>query len=75
MCSPCHGYTGKGDGCVSALLNPRPADHTSPAVQNESDGALFWKITNGRGKMQSYKAILTDRQRWGLVNFIRTLKN
>ncbi|HVV73914.1 MAG TPA: c-type cytochrome, partial [Verrucomicrobiae bacterium] len=35
-CSPCHGDKGKGDGPAAQGLNPRPADHTSVAVQNES---------------------------------------
>ncbi|HZY38300.1 MAG TPA: c-type cytochrome, partial [Mucilaginibacter sp.] len=42
-CAPCHGDKGKGDGPAAAALNPKPADHTSPALRNESDGSLFWK--------------------------------
>lgn len=74
MCAPCHGDKGRGDGPAAAALNPRPADHSSKAIQAESDGSLFWKMTTGRGPMQSFKAKLTDEQRWGLVNYIRTLK-
>lgn len=73
LCNVCHGDKGKGDGIGSAGLNPKPANHTSAAVQSESDGSLFWKITNGRGAMVSYKQALTDDQRWQLVNFIRVL--
>lgn len=73
-CAPCHGEKGKGDGPAAVALNPKPADHTSAAIQAESDGSLFWKITTGRGAMQAYKTQLTDKQRWALVNFIRTLK-
>lgn len=75
LCAQCHGYKGRGDGPVAALLNPRPADHTSPSVQSETDGAIFWKIKTGRGQMQPYADKLTDQQRWSLVNYIRTLKN
>jgi len=74
MCSPCHGPKGKGDGPAAAALNPKPADHTSKAIQAETDGSLYWKLTNGRGAMQAYKGQLTDVQRWSLVNYIRTLK-
>ena len=73
-CAPCHGNKGMGDGPAAAALNPRPADHTSNAIQSETDGSLFWKMTNGRGAMQSYKTTFTDAQRWSLVNYIRTLK-
>ncbi|HVW13659.1 MAG TPA: cytochrome c [Mucilaginibacter sp.] len=72
-CAPCHGNKGRGDGPAAAALNPKPADHSSVAVQNESDGALFWKLSEGRNPMPSYKKILTDKQRWELINYIRTL--
>jgi len=72
-CSPCHGTTGKGDGPAAAALNPKPANHTSAAVQSETDGSLFWKLSEGRNPMPSYKKILTDQQRWELINYIRTL--
>ena len=74
MCAPCHGYKGLGDGPVASTLSTRPADHSSNEIQSETDGSLFWKITNGRGPMQSYKTQLTDNQRWSIVNYIRTLK-
>ena len=72
-CSPCHGDKGKGNGPAAQALIPKPADHSSAAVQAETDGSLFWKLTEGRSPMPSYKTILTDKQRWELVNYIRTL--
>ena len=39
----------------------------------DPDGAIFWKITNGRPPMASYKLALKDSQRWQLVNYIREL--
>ena len=72
-CGPCHGDKGRGDGPAAQGLNPKPADHTSAAVQSESDGAIFWKMSEGRTPMPGYKKIFTDEQRWGLVNYIRTL--
>ncbi|MBS1532696.1 MAG: cytochrome c [Bacteroidetes bacterium] len=72
-CAPCHGTKGRGDGPAAAALTPKPADHSSVAVQDETDGSLFWKLSEGRNPMPSYKKILTDKQRWELVNYIRTL--
>ena len=72
-CAPCHGDKGRGDGPAAAGLNPKPADHSSASVQSESDGALFWKLSEGRAPMPGYKKIFTDQQRWELINFIRTL--
>ncbi len=71
-CAPCHGEKGKGDGPAAVALNPKPADHTSVAVQRQTDGALFWMISTGRNSMPAYKAVLTETQRWQLIDYIRT---
>ncbi len=74
-CSVCHGSGGKGDGTVSSFLQNKPADLTSPAVQFLSDGAVFMTITNGLpGYMPALNENLTVRERWDVVNFVRTLK-
>ena len=72
-CKVCHGSTGKGDGPAGLALKPRPSDHTSDRIQNQSDGAIFWKITQGRTPMASYRKVLTEEQRWKMVNYIREL--
>ncbi len=72
-CGVCHGEKGKGDGVAAVACKPKPADHTSQKIHDESDGSLFWKMTTGKGPMPTYKKILTEQQRWELVNYIRTL--
>jgi len=72
-CVPCHGTSGKGDGPAAAALPTKPADWTSDKVQKESDGEIFWKISNGRGPMPPWKH-LPEKQRWEIVNYIHTLK-
>ena len=64
QCAQCHGSKGKGIGDAPDL--------TRFEVQVESDGALFWKITNGnldRG-MPSFAA-LPRLERWQLVLHLR----
>jgi len=73
-CTPCHGKKGKGNGASAFTLNTKPADHTSEGVQQDSDGALFWKLSEGNHPMPTHKIVLTDTQRWELVAYIRTLK-
>ncbi len=75
-CVVCHGTTGKGDGPAGKTLNPPPADltyHTIPGVH--TDGQLFYWISQGlpRTSMPQFAQVLTEDQRWDLVNFIRTL--
>jgi len=73
-CVSCHGPGGKGDGPASAALPPpKPANWTSEAVQKQTDGEIFWKMSNGRGAMPPWKH-LPENERWEIVNYIRTLK-
>ncbi len=74
MCTICHGNSGKGDGMAGAALNPKPTNFTLDETQKQTDGALFWKITEGRTPMAAYKDVLTETKRWQLVNYIRTMK-
>lgn len=74
LCIICHGTKGKGDGIAGMALNPKPANFNSGEVFNQSDGAIFWKITEGNAPMAAYKDLLSKEERWQLVNYLRTLK-
>ncbi len=73
-CNICHGDKGKGDGVAGLALNPKPANFTTSAFQAQPDGVIFWKITHGNPPMASYESVLSEKQRWALVAFLRTLK-
>jgi len=75
MCAICHGDTGKGDGVAGMTLTPRPASFHSERIKKETDGAIFWKMTNGNPPMAAYKDLLHEEQRWQLVNYIRTFSS
>lgn len=72
-CASCHGAGGKGDGQAAKALDRPASDFTSAAFVAESDGALFWKITEGRAPMPSYDKTLSETDRWSVVTYIRTL--
>jgi mono/diheme cytochrome c family protein len=71
-CAVCHGPAGKGDGPGAAALNPKPRNLADKAIQNQTDGELFWKVTRGRGAMPPWQH-LPERERWSLVHYIRSL--
>lgn len=74
-CLMCHGPDGEGNGQIAALLANKPANLTLDVTQNKSDGALFLTLTNGvPGRMPPMVENLTQRDRWDMVNYIRTLE-
>ena len=72
-CAECHGKTGKGDGPDAADLGIHPAKLSDAAVQGQTDGALFWKVTVGKKPMPSYRTRLSPADRWNVINYLRTL--
>lgn len=88
-CQMCHGEGGQGNGTVAAfLVKKKPADLTSEAVQAKSDGSWFLTISYGiwnpnntlfpevqfSGQMPPLNENLSIRERWDVVNYLRTLK-
>ncbi|MCJ8163382.1 c-type cytochrome [Pontibacter sp. E15-1] len=73
-CTVCHGEQGKGDGIAAVSLNPHPKNLVAKKFTSQTDGAIFWKISEGRSPMPGYRNTFTEAQRWQLVNYIRTLK-
>jgi len=87
-CSQCHGIDGAGSGTVAAfLVKKKPADLTGEAAQSLSDGQIFMTITDGvfnaenslfpdvefSGQCPPLNENLTVRERWDVVNYVRTL--
>lgn len=72
-CEECHGEKGDGNGDEAMMYDPKPGDFTDAHMMKEmTDGELFWKITQGRKPMPSFKNRLSEEQRWQVVNYIRT---
>ncbi len=72
-CAVCHGAKGRGDGPSALSLGIRPADLASPDIRAQSDGRLFWKIAIGRGPMPSWDVVLSEEDRWYVINYLRAL--
>jgi mono/diheme cytochrome c family protein len=68
-CASCHGD-------AEHRATSKAPDLASEAVQAQSDGAIFWKITNGNTKkaMPSWGSI-PEPQRWQLVLYVRSLRD
>jgi mono/diheme cytochrome c family protein len=74
-CASCHGKTGLGDGTKAAQLKTEPGNFTKADFQKQTDGAMFYKTSEGRDDMPSFKKKLPDEEeRWSVINYIRSLK-
>ncbi len=75
-CGACHGQNADGKSEVSTRFANAgvvpPVDFRSDRARNRSDGQLYWLVTNGIGNMPPFGEILTDDQRWMIVQHIRT---
>ncbi len=60
--------------CHAAGANQKGPKLDSSSVQSQTDGELFWKISNGNARtgMPSFSS-LPEAQRWQLVLYLREL--
>ena len=74
-CVSCHGKTCAGDETKAAQLETTMEDISASAVQGQTDGALYYKISEGRDEMPSFKKKIPDAEDlWAVVNYMRSLK-
>jgi mono/diheme cytochrome c family protein len=73
-CERCHGKTGKGDGADATKFSTSPRDLTDTRrMSAQSDGELFYRISEGRKPMPEFKTKLMEEQRWQLVLLMRSM--
>ncbi len=72
-CEVCHGSNGHGDGPLASFFDRTPQNLTGPQITAEFDGSVYLTIVQGFGQMPSLSENLTVRERWDIVNFVRTL--
>jgi mono/diheme cytochrome c family protein len=72
-CQLCHGAQGHGDGPLSGHFDRTPQNLTVAQITGEFDGSVYLTIVQGFGQMPSLAENLTPRERWDVINFVRTL--
>lgn len=72
-CAICHGAGGAANGPLSAKIGAI-ANLTTPLYVAMADGTMYHSINYGRNNMGSYASQLSRKQRWMLVQYIRTLQ-
>ena len=79
-CSPCHGYSGHGDGLVArraqrlgaVILDP-PSFHRD-AIRQMPDGQMYATVTHGVRAMPAYRHTVALDDRWAIVSYVRALQ-
>jgi mono/diheme cytochrome c family protein len=72
-CAVCHGATGVANGPLSTKIGAI-ANLTSPTYVAMADGTMFHSINYGKNNMGSYASQLSRKQRWMIIQYVRTLQ-
>ena len=72
-CELCHGAQGRGDGSLAQYFDRTPQNLTTAQISAEFDGSVYLTIMQGFGQMPSLAENLSRRERWDVINFVRTL--
>lgn len=73
-CSPCHDYTGSGNGMIVQRGFPSPPSFHLDRLRQAPAGHFFEVITNGIGLMYSYAARVSPEDRWRITAYVRALQ-
>jgi hypothetical protein len=71
-CLSCHGTPGKEN---FLKLVPPPGDPATDKIQHNTDGEIFYKLSNGRGQMPSFKNVLSSDEIWNVISFVRSFNS
>jgi len=73
-CLICHAEDGGGKSSLAESMQLTLKDLREHATtQNYTDGALFYIVQKGKGKMPPEEGRLKDAQVWSLVNYVRSI--
>jgi Cytochrome C oxidase, cbb3-type, subunit III len=73
-CTPCHDYTGGGQGMIVQRGFPSPPSFHVDSLRKAPAGHFFEVMTNGFGSMYSYASRVEPEDRWRIAAYIRALQ-
>lgn len=73
-CVPCHGASGYGDGMIVRRGFTKPPSFHIERLREAPDQHFYDVITNGYGAMPSYGYMVSPRDRWAIITYIRALQ-
>lgn len=74
FCTPCHDYSGTGNGMIVQRGFPHPPSFHVDRLRAAPVGHFFDVMTNGFGEMYSYSSRVDPEDRWRIAAYIRVLQ-
>ena len=74
MCTQCHGAEGKGDGAISRNGHIAGIPDYSTKLKDLPEGKMYHTLQYGKGLMDSHASQLSQKERWLIIEFIKTLQ-
>ena len=74
FCSPCHGYTGEGNGMITKRGFKNPPSYHEDRLKAMPIGYFFDVMSNGFGTMYGYKSRIHTEDRWAIAAYVRALQ-
>lgn len=73
-CTPCHGFTGVGNGLAVQRGMLQPTSLFDERLQGMGVGYFYDVITNGKRNMGAYGSQVPVRDRWAIASYVRVLQ-
>ena len=74
-CAKCHGLNGNGYGVVAHGFSTWPRQLWAwYKADSAADSYLYWIMENGKSDMPPWGLILSEEERWDLINYVKTIK-
>ncbi|MBX5438398.1 MAG: cytochrome c [Thermoflavifilum sp.] len=75
-CAICHGEQLDGQGPLykSGKFPVQPANFHLPQYLKMPEGTMFYSVTYGKNLMGSYASQLSERQRWEVIAYIKSVQ-
>jgi hypothetical protein len=75
VCGACHGITGDGESVVADNMDlRRPPSLHEARIRAFPVGRLYHVVRVGYGLMPSYEFMLSEKERWAVVGYVRALQ-
>jgi len=73
-CAMCHGAAAAGNGITKQYGLATVVTLQDDRIRGMADGEIFNTITNGKNTMMAYGSIITVRDRWAIIAYLRALQ-